>query len=194
MKIRIMSMENEIKQFSDLLLRLEEMEIIEIISASKPYPNRNSKECRCYCVIKILKTNLSNEKINKRKSNHVELDYKKYDSEYLEYLEYLSIVFDIDGIVLLKAIYDGFYYIADNEIYYKDDAVLVGHRFVETKPVYAVKEITLESYYGNVSSLKEVKDAHYWDWKTCRSWHLRDYKKTWSLKKEDLEYLLKEPN
>ena len=82
-----------------------------------------------------------------------------------------------------------------NEIYYTNNAVLVGHSFVETKPVYAVKETTLEScYYGDVSSLKEVKDAHYWDWKTCRSWHLRDYKKTWSLKKEDLEHLLKESN
>ena len=84
--------------------------------------------------------------------------------------------------------FNGIYYKENNNIHFTKRIVRVGYAFVETKPCYAVKETTLEScYYGDVSPLKEVESAHYWDWKTCRSWRFEDYKKTWAFKEEDLE-------
>lgn len=92
--------------------------------------------------------------------------------------------------VLMKAIKYGFYYENDDgKIYFMRYAVLVNSdTFVEVKPCYAVKETTLESCYsGDVSPLKEVKDAHYWDWKTCRNWKTKNYKKNWWLKRDKSE-------
>ena len=84
--------------------------------------------------------------------------------------------------------FNGIYYKENNKIYFTNRIVHVGYSFVEVKPCYAVKETTLEScYYGDVSPLKEVEDAHYWDWKTSRSWKFEDYKKTWAFKREELE-------
>ena len=91
---------------------------------------------------------------------------------------------------IMKAIKDGFYYENDDgKIYFMRYAVLVNSdTFVEVKPCYAVKETTLESCYsGDVSPLKEVKDAHYWDWKTCRNWKTKNYKKNWWLKRDKSE-------
>ncbi len=92
--------------------------------------------------------------------------------------------------VLMKASKNGFYHVNDEgNIYFMSHAVLVNiDTFVEVKPCYAVKETTLESCYsGDVSPLKEVKDSHYWDWKTCGSWRIKDYKKTWWLKRDKSE-------
>lgn len=94
----------------------------------------------------------------------------------------------IDLITLFKALKDGIYY-KNIEIYYCHNIVMVGKYFVEVKPIYAVKETTIEScYYKTYTErLKFVDDAHYWDWKTCKKWELKDYKKTWALNRSDLE-------
>ena len=54
MKIRIMSVEEDLITFSNFLKELELEEKIQIISSSKPYPNRNSIEVRGYVDLKIL--------------------------------------------------------------------------------------------------------------------------------------------
>lgn len=89
---------------------------------------------------------------------------------------------------VLNATNNGIYYKKDNKIFYIDNIINVGYSLVEVKPCYAVKETTLRScYYGDVEPTKEVKDAHYWDWKSCNVWKFEDYKKTWALTKEELE-------
>ena len=95
----------------------------------------------------------------------------------------------IDLITLLKASSFGFYSKENNEITYKrSGVVIVGKYLVETKPVYAVKETTLNSsYYGDVESMKIVDNAYYWEWKTCKHWEIKNYGKTWALTKEELE-------
>ena len=88
---------------------------------------------------------------------------------------------------LILAEEKGFYYKKDNEIYFCMWCIRVGFKIVETKPCYVVKETTLKScYYGDVEEFKEVEDAHYWDWKTCLHFHLKDYGKTWALTREEL--------
>lgn len=89
---------------------------------------------------------------------------------------------------LILAEEKGFYYKKDNEVHFCRWCIRVGLRIVETKPCYAVKETTLKScYYGDVEEVKELADAHYWDWKTCLNFHLEDYGKTWALTREELE-------
>lgn len=89
---------------------------------------------------------------------------------------------------LILAEEKGFYYKKDNEVYFCRWCIRVGLQIVETKPCYAIKETTLKScYYGDVEEVKELEDAHYWDWKTCLNFHLKDYGKTWALTKEELE-------
>ena len=104
-------------------------------------------------------------------------------------LEDIEEALGIDLIILFKASSFGFYCKENNEIKYKRlGVIIVGKYLIETKPVYAVKEITLNSsYYGDVESMKKVDDAHYWDWKTCKHWEIKDYGKTWALTKEELE-------
>lgn len=89
---------------------------------------------------------------------------------------------------LILAEEKGFYYKKDNEVYFCRWCIRVGLQIVEVKPCYAIKETTLKScYYGDVEEVKELEDAHYWDWKTCLNFHLRDYGKTWSLTEKELE-------
>ena len=111
------------------------------------------------------------------------------DLDQLEEYRKIGEELGIDLLILFKASSFGFYYKENNEIKYKRfGAVIVGKYLVETKPVYAVKETTLNSsYYGDVESMKKVDDAHYWDWKTCKHWEIKDYGKTWALTKEELE-------
>ena len=88
---------------------------------------------------------------------------------------------------LVLASEEGFYYKKDGEILFCQWCVVVGRQLVETKPCYAVKETTLQScYYGDVEEIKQLNDAHYWDWKTCTNVHLSDYGKTWALTKKEL--------
>lgn len=54
MKLRIMGVEEDLIAFSNLLRELQNNGKIQLISASKPYPNRNSIEMRGYSEIKIL--------------------------------------------------------------------------------------------------------------------------------------------
>ena len=92
----------------------------------------------------------------------------------------------IDLVTLFKAIENGFYYIKNNEIHFCRWCIRVGNYLFEVKPCYAVKETTLQScYYGDVSELKQTKDAHYWDWDTSLYVDLKDYGKTWTLTKEE---------
>ena len=111
------------------------------------------------------------------------------DLDQLEEYRKIGEELGIDLLILFKASSFGFYSKANNEITYKRiGVVIVGKYLVETKPVYAVKETTLNSsYYGDVESMKKVDDAHYWDWKTCKHWEIKDYGKTWALTKEELE-------
>lgn len=93
----------------------------------------------------------------------------------------------INFLNLILAEEKGFYYKDKNEIKFCRWCVRVGFQLVEVKPCYYVKETTLEScYYGDTEQLKEVQDTHYWSWKTSLSVHLKDFNKTWSLRKEDL--------
>ena len=111
------------------------------------------------------------------------------DLDRLEKYDKIKKIYGVDLLILFKASSFGFYYKENNEIKYKRfGAVIVGKYLVETKPVYAVKETTLNSsYYGDVESMKIVDDAHYWDWGTCKHWEIKDYGKTWALTKEELE-------
>lgn len=106
-----------------------------------------------------------------------------------------SIIFDVHNVnplYVLSAIFKGFYYIKNNEIYYERNGILVGDSFIITKPIYAVKEVTLQScFYGtDTEELKYVEDAHYWSWKSMQSFKLCDYGETWALDRKDLEPLL----
>ena len=98
----------------------------------------------------------------------------------------------IELITLYRALSRGIYYKEDNHIFFTtNNIVLVGNELVQVKPTYAVKEATIKScYYGDCEPLKYLKDAHYWDWKTCNHWKLKDYKKTWSLDRKELEECL----
>ena len=95
----------------------------------------------------------------------------------------------IELITLYRALNRGIYYKEDNHIFFTtNNIVLVSNELVQVKPTYAVKEATIKScYYGDCEPLKYLKDAHYWDWKTCNHWKLKDYGVTWSLTKEELE-------
>lgn len=90
----------------------------------------------------------------------------------------------IDLLTLFKALENGIYY-KNVETYYCRNIIRVGKYFVEVKPIYAVKETTLESCYykTDTEQLKYVNDAHYWDWKTCKKWNIKDYGKTWWIDK-----------
>lgn len=93
----------------------------------------------------------------------------------------------IDLLTLFKALENGFYYIKNNEIHFCRWCIRVNYSLIEVSPCYAVKETTLQScYYGDVSELKQTKDAHYWDWDTSLYVELKDYGKTWALTKEEL--------
>ena len=99
-------------------------------------------------------------------------------------LEDLEDRLGIDLLTLFKALENGIYY-KNVETYYCRNIIRVGKYFVEVKPIYAVKETTLEScfYKTDTEKLKYVNDAHYWDWKTCKKWNIKDYGKTWWLEK-----------
>ena len=94
----------------------------------------------------------------------------------------------VDLVTLFKAIENGFYYIKNDEIHFCRWCIRVNYSLIEVSPCYAVKETTLQScYYGDVSELKQTKDAHYWDWDTSLYVKLKDYGKSWALTKEELE-------
>lgn len=144
----------------------------------------------------------------KKENNFLKLDNEILDASCEDYLKEISrlesIIADyglnlgmysfivkvhkINPFILLSAIFNGFYYIYENDIRFSRHFILVGNAFVLTKPVYAVKEKTLKNCYykSDTEELKFVDDAHYWDWKTFPNFSLSDYGKTWSLKKEDL--------
>lgn len=96
--------------------------------------------------------------------------------------------------IIEEALTHGFYYkdyTENDEIRFSGNVFIrVGNHLVETKPCYAVKETTLYSCYNPLeypSETKEVKDAHYWSWKTCLHFKIEDYGKTWALTKEELK-------
>ena len=111
-----------------------------------------------------------------------------------DYLKMIAKVYEINPIVLLKLIFNGIYYIKDNEIFYKRHVLVLPSGIIGTKPIYACKEITLEScYYGtDCEPLTEVKDGHYFDWKTFDHWSFNDYKKKWAFTKDELIPLLQQ--
>lgn len=124
-------------------------------------------------------------------------DDGSYEFNYLDpasYMQKLSQLEDIeeelgiDLITLFKALENGFYYINnDNKISFCRWCIRVGNYLVEVKPCYAVKEITAQSlFHGDVSELKQVEHAHYWDWQSSLHLELKDYGKTWALTKEEL--------
>ena len=104
-------------------------------------------------------------------------------------LEDLEEEIGIDLITLYRALNRGIYYKEDNHIFFTtNNIVLVSNELVQVKPTYAVKEATIKScYYGDCEPLKYLKDAHYWDWKTCNHWKLKDYGVTWSIDRLELE-------
>lgn len=112
---------------------------------------------------------------------------KKLCDELIEYKE-LEEELGISLPILFKALKNGIYF-KNVQLYYCRNIIRVGNYLVEVKPIYAVKETTLESCYYNTDTeqLKYVNDAHYWDWKTCKKWNIKDYGKTWALTREELE-------
>lgn len=87
----------------------------------------------------------------------------------------------------------GFYfkdYQNNNEIRFSGNTFIrVRNQFVETKPCYEVKEITLYSCYNPLkypSQSMKVEDAHFWSWKTHLHFSIDDYGKAWALTKEEL--------
>lgn len=62
MKIRVMGVKEDLINFSTLLTQLESVGAVQIISASKPYPNRNSIEFRGYVKLNILRSDFNNIK------------------------------------------------------------------------------------------------------------------------------------
>lgn len=59
MKIRITGLPEDLSLFSDLLLHLQSMGLIQIINASRSYPNRNSIEYRGYIEMNVLESDFS---------------------------------------------------------------------------------------------------------------------------------------
>ncbi len=133
---------------------------------------------------KLKKNNIDDQMVEDMLLDIIEEELKEH--RLLKNIEEKS---GIDLITLFKAYSLGFYSKENNEITYKRyGVVIVGKYIVETKPVYAVKETTLNSsYYGDVESMKIVDNAYYWEWKTCKHWEIKDYGKTWALTKEELE-------
>lgn len=133
---------------------------------------------------KLKKNNIDDQEVEDMLVGIIEEELKEH-----RLLKNIEEELEIDLLILFKAYSFGFYSKENNEITYKRHGVIiVGKYLVETKPVYAVKETTLNSsYYGDVESMKKVDDAHYWDWKTCKHWKIKDYGKTWALTREELE-------
>ncbi len=76
MKIRIMGLPEDLANFSNLLTQLESAGAIQIISASKPYPNRNSIEYRGYVELKAIQSDFNNiKKIDEQKIKVEDLLY-----------------------------------------------------------------------------------------------------------------------
>lgn len=82
-----------------------------------------------------------------------------------------------------KIIYNGFYYIKNNLIFWESNAIFIGNGYsdqmVKTRPFpcYLLPE-----------SVEGYKDAHYWDWgNKDEVWEFKDYGKTWSIDREELE-------
>lgn len=57
-----MGVNEDLVNFSTLLTQLESVGAVQIISASKPYPNRNSIEFRGYVEVNILQSDFNNIK------------------------------------------------------------------------------------------------------------------------------------
>ena len=133
---------------------------------------------------KLKQNNIDNQEVEDILLDIIEKELKEYRS-----LKNIEKELGIDLLILFKAYSFGFYSKENNEITYKQSGfVIVGKYLVEAKPVYAVKETTLNSfYYGDVESMKIVDNAYYWDWKTCKHWEIKDYGKTWALTREELE-------
>lgn len=84
-----------------------------------------------------------------------------------------------------KIIYNGFYYIKNNAIFWETNAIFIGNGYsdqmVKTHPV------------PGFPKAGEFEDAHYWDWgNKDEVWEFKDYGKTWSIDREELEKILKE--
>ena len=133
---------------------------------------------------KLKQNNIDDQMVDDMLLDIIEKELKEYKS-----LKNIEKELGIDLLILFKAYSFGFYSKENNEITYnRSGFVIVGKYLVKPKPVYAVKETTLNSsYYGDVESMKKVDDAHYWDWKTCKHWEIKDYGKTWALTREELE-------
>lgn len=126
---------------------------------------------------------------NITKNDFIEVKYKDEAYKKLCQIEDIEQELGIDLITLYRALSRGIYYKEDNHIFFTtNNIVLVSNELVEVKPTCAVKETTIKScYYVDCEPLKYLKDAHYWDWKTCNHWKLKDYGVTWSLTKQELE-------
>ena len=131
----------------------------------------------------------SNDGIAILKGDPIEIMSLEKATEKLHKILEIEDELGIELITLYRALNRGIYYKEDNHIFFTtNNIVLVSNELVQVKPTYAVKEATIKScYYGDCEPLKYLKDAHYWDWKTCNHWKLKDYGVTWSLTKQELE-------
>lgn len=80
-----------------------------------------------------------------------------------------------------QILYNGFYYIYKNDIYFENNAIFIGNGYHD----YMIKTHYLKSKYDND---KILKDSHYFDWaKKEDIWDFTDYGKTWHIDKRYLE-------
>lgn len=89
----------------------------------------------------------------------------------------------VDIETFIEIITDGFYYIKDNDIYWcGNNAIYIGNGYSNSmvKTHHTIFDI------NKVTTHKE--DCHYWDWKKKGDvFDFKDYGKTWSVNREDLE-------
>ena len=95
----------------------------------------------------------------------------------------------VDIKTFIEIITNGFYYInkKDNEIYwYGNRAVFIGNGHSPNSNNMVITHFLADKI--DYENQKILKDQHYWDWaKEEDVFCFKDYGKTWSIKREDLE-------
>ncbi len=80
----------------------------------------------------------------------------------------------------------GFYYKEGKNIYFQRNAIFVGNGYCPHSNSMVATHYLSSEY--DEKTRKNIKDQHYWDW--CRKedvFNFKDYGKTWSFYREELE-------
>lgn len=101
----------------------------------------------------------------------------------------------VDIETFIKIITEGFYYISKkyNAVYWCNNAIFIGNGFCPHSN-NMIRTHFLDDEIDPKTD-KVLKDQHYWDWaKEEDVFCFRDYGKTWSINRDDLERKFKEKN